>query len=423
MKNEKRDGYHKTEVGWIPMDWDCVPLSSACFSKGEYGAAAPSIPYSPSLPRYIRITDITEDGRLSDKDPRSIATEYSSGCILEKGDFLFARTGSVGKTYLHEIDGLCAFAGYLIRFVPDPQKLIGRFLSIYTHSKYYYGWISSTMHTGVQPNINAHEYSALFLPLPPLEEQKQITLIISKWDKAIEKTQKLIDTKQQLLLCLSQKLLSGCMRFPEFGTPGRRNGELPEGWRLMKIGQLVKRVRKPVNVKPEQLYMEIGIRSHGKGIFHKEEHFGKGLGTKSIFWVKPNTFVLNIVFAWEQAIAKTTYQEDGLVASHRFPMYQPLDDLLDLDYFYRFFLTPHGKSLLSLVSPGGAGRNKTLNQDAFLKLAIPVPPVIEQKIISSILFDLENEIGILNRYFNALNSQKQALIQKLLTGEIRVNVN
>lgn len=421
--NEFRNGYKKTEIGWIPIEWDCVPLSSACLSKGEYGAAAPSIPYSPSLPRYIRISDITEDGRLSDKDSRSIAAGYSKGYILKKGDFLFARTGSVGKTYLHEIDGLYAFAGYLIKFVPDAQKINGNFLSVYTHSKYYYAWISSTLHTGVQPNINAYEYGALSLPLPPLKEQEKIALIISKWDKAITKTQKLIDSKQQLLLRLSQKLLLGSMRFPKFGIPSEGKGELPKGWRLMKIGQLVSRIRNPVIVKPDQLYMEIGIRSHGKGIFHKEERFGKELGTKSIFWVKPNTFVLNIVFAWEQAIAKTTYQEDGLVASHRFPMYRPIDDLLDLDYFYRLFLTPYGKSLLSLVSPGGAGRNKTLNQDAFLKLKIPVPPIIEQKAISSILFDMENEIGILTRYNNALNSQKQGLIQKLLTGEIRVKVD
>jgi restriction endonuclease S subunit len=382
----------------------------------------------------IRNTNFTSSGEIDYSDIAYLDVEEKKfhERRLIKGDIIIERSGGgpkqpVGRiVQFNKTDGYYSFSNFtsMVR-IQKPNQLDPHF-ALYILLKIYQSGKTKNIErrtTGIR-NLDFSLYKKLArFPLISISEQLIICNILSTWDRAIERVQQLIEVKRKQKKGLMQGLLTGKLRFPDFGTPSGQNGELPEGWRLMKIGQLVKRVRNPVNVKPEQLYMEVGIRSHGKGIFHKEERFGKELGTKSIFWVKPNTFILNIVFAWEQAIAKTTYQEDGFVASHRFPMYKPMDDLLDLDFFFRFFLTPHGKSLLSLVSPGGAGRNKTLNQDAFLKLTILVPPIIEQKKISSILFDIENEIEILTRYNNALNSQKQGLIQKLLTGEIRVKVD
>ena len=142
------------------------------------------------------------------------------------------------------------------------------------------------------------------------------------------------------------------LRFPDF----------EDDWQLKKIGTLTERVSNPVDVQDKELYSQIGIRSHGKGIFYKEAVSGKSLGNKRVFWVKENTFIVNIVFDWEQAVAKTTEKEIGMIASHRFPMYSPVDTQSNLDYLLHFFLTRKGKSLLELASPGGAGRNKTLGQ-------------------------------------------------------------
>jgi len=96
------------------------------------------------------------------------------------------------------------------------------------------------------------------------------------------------------------------LRFPEFG----------EEFEIRKIKDLFNRAPESVDVKQEELYREIGIRSHGKGIFHKPPVFGESLGNKRVFWVKEDSLVLNIVFAWEQAVAKTTSDETGMIASH-----------------------------------------------------------------------------------------------------------
>lgn len=163
------------------------------------------------------------------------------------------------------------------------------------------------------------------------------------------------------------------------------NKVIPISWNIEMINNLVERVRKPVKVMPESKYKQIGIRSHGKGIFYKDEVTGSEIGNKAVFWVEPGCFIVNIVFAWEMAIAKTSPKEIGMIASHRFPMYKPLNDKLDLDFLTYFFKTKWGNNLLELASPGGAGRNKTLGQNEFLELNIPLPQLEEQRKIAAIL--------------------------------------
>lgn len=187
----------------------------------------------------------------------------------------------------------------------------------------------------------------------------------------------------------------------------------------VKLGRLLRRVRKPVEVEADQLYREIGIFSHGKGIFYKEERTGGSLGNKRVYWIEPGCFVANIVFAWEQAIAKTTSAEKGMIASHRFPMYKPVEGKLDLDYLVYFFRMPRAKYLLGLASPGGAGRNKTLGQQAFLDLEIPLPPFAEQRKIADILSTWDEAIVLTEQLIEAKQRRKKALMQQLLTGKRR----
>lgn len=197
-------------------------------------------------------------------------------------------------------------------------------------------------------------------------------------------------------------------------------GWLPEDWAVNSIGRLTDKIKNPVDVKRDFLYQEIGVRSHGKGLFHKEPILGKKLGNKSVFWVEPDCVVLNIVFAWEQAIAKTTENEKGFIASHRFPMFKPKKGVLNIDYVLNFFKTPKGKSLLQLASPGGAGRNKTLGQEYFINTIIPVPPFIEQNKIATILNTAERVAEQMTLLIEEKERLRKSLMQQLLTGKKRL---
>ena len=184
---------------------------------------------------------------------------------------------------------------------------------------------------------------------------------------------------------------------------------------------ILERVEVPVNVESDKEYVQIGIRSHGKGLFYKEPVLGKALGNKQVFWIQPNCFILNVVFAWEQAITKTTENEIGMIGSHRFPMYRPKNDLADIDYLIYYFLTKRGTDILEAASPGGAGRNRTLGQERFLKSKITLPPLPEQQKIAAILSTQDKLIELKEKLLAQKQQQKKYLMQQLLTGKKRLS--
>ena len=112
------------------------------------------------------------------------------------------------------------------------------------------------------------------------------------------------------------------------------------------------------------------------------------------------------MFAWEQAITKTTENEIGMIGSHRFPMYRPKNDLVDIDYLIYYFLTKRGTDILEAASPGGAGRNRTLGQERFLKSKITLPPLPEQQKIAAILSTQDKVIELKEKLLVQNSSRK-----------------
>lgn len=199
------------------------------------------------------------------------------------------------------------------------------------------------------------------------------------------------------------------VRFPEFKG----------SWNNYKIEDMFDRVGTLVDLDDTQTYREIGIRSHGKGIFHKEETTATEIGNKRVFWVEPDCFVVNIVFAWERAVAKTTEKENGMIASHRFPMYKPKKDVVDLDYITEYFITKRGQNVLILASPGGAGRNKTLGQKEFAKSIVKLPSLPEQQKIAEFLSTIDTVIEKQKETVSAWEERKKGVMQKLFSQEVR----
>src|SRR5258708_539140 len=224
----------------LPQEWSFRPLESLCLGKGSYGANVPKAPFNPSLPRYVRITDIGEDGRLRPDDPAGICERDAVEHLLEEGDVLLARSGAtVGKSYVYTArDGRCAYAGYLIRFRPRRDALLPEFLKQYLRSSSYWSWVRDTQRAQAQPNINAAEYGSLGIPQPPPREQRKIAAILSSVDDSIEATQAVIDQLGVVKKAMMAELLTR-------GLPGRHTrfkqadiGEVPEDWEVIQLGQL-----------------------------------------------------------------------------------------------------------------------------------------------------------------------------------------
>ena len=189
-------------------------LGAACLGPGEYGCVAAAEQRRSGWPRYVRITDLTDSGQLRKDLDMGVSPSVAQKTTLHTGDIVFARSGAtVGKTYLYDpSDGLCAFAGYLIRFRPDPTKALPEFVRWWTHSSSYWRWIKRTMREGAQPNINAQEYAKAALPLPSIEEQRVIVGAIARLDVSLTSERARWEKLRQLRSGLAADLLSGRVR-------------------------------------------------------------------------------------------------------------------------------------------------------------------------------------------------------------------
>ena len=140
-------------------------INEVSLGKGEYGAQSASTEYDPKRPRYVRITDINDDGTLNDDVVASINPDDDDQYRLEYGDFIFARMGAtVGKTYTF-ISGNQIFAGYLIRYKLNLKLINPRYLFWYTKLDEYWNWVKLNQSGAAQPGINAQKYGALRIPV------------------------------------------------------------------------------------------------------------------------------------------------------------------------------------------------------------------------------------------------------------------
>ena len=151
-----------------------VKRLGACCEKPTYGASVSAIEGDKETDyRYIRITDISQDGFLNDNwmTAENIEEQY----VLHDGDFLFARTGATaGKTYLYKGSaGKAIYAGYLIRFRTN-DELLPEYLDIYTRTHYYLDWVEEYKKVNERPSLNANIFSDVLLPVPPVDVQQQI---------------------------------------------------------------------------------------------------------------------------------------------------------------------------------------------------------------------------------------------------------
>jgi len=133
---------------------------------------------------------------------------------LEVGDILFARTGATtGKSYCYrENDGKLVFAGFLIKFHPDPTILSAKYLSYFVNTNHYWNWVRTMSTRSGQPGINEKEYRKMKIIKPTIYEQKKIASTLSTLDIEIEKLQDKKQFLEEQKKGLMQQLLTGKTR-------------------------------------------------------------------------------------------------------------------------------------------------------------------------------------------------------------------
>ncbi len=176
--------------------------------RGSYGIGASAVERTEDLYTYLRITDIRDDGTLNMADLKSVDDEKASQYLLKPNDIVFARTGaSTGRNYFYDgTDGEFVYAGFLIKFSIDPNKVNPKYVKYYCMSDAYKGWIHSFNTGSTRGNINAQTLGGMPVPIPPRSQQDGIVDILSSLEKKIRKNTEINDNLEQQAQALFKKM-------------------------------------------------------------------------------------------------------------------------------------------------------------------------------------------------------------------------
>lgn len=412
---ENKKGLKKTSLGWIPEDWKILRLSDIGHTytglsgknKDDFGTGLPYIPYLN-----IFNNTIIKDGEFD--FVRIDINENQSK--VEKGDIFFTTSSETPNEV-----GMCsAFCGetkdlYLNSFcfgfrISVHNKVSPTYLAHYFRSQIGRKIIYRLAQGATRYNLSKTSLLNQSFYIPTYPEQISIANILNRWDLCIDKIKENIKLNEKRKKALIQQLLTGKKRLKGF----------KDKWKNKNLGDILIPTLRPLN-KPDDNYVALGIRSHGKGTFLKNDFDPEDINIDILYEVKENDLIVNITFAWEGAIAIAKKEDDGALVSHRFPTYTFNKENGIVDFFRYIIIQPRFKYLLETISPGGAGRNRVLSKKDFLKLEVFVPSVEEQLAIANILLTTDKEIELLKRKLELLKKQKQGLMQVLLTGKVRVN--
>lgn len=395
--------FYNTE---IPSDWEIVKVLD--FGKVYTG----NTPLTSEPDNYDGEYLFVSPGDLSDvkyidKTEKTLSEKgFSTSRKFPKGSVLFTCIGStIGKSGIASVD------------LTANQQINAIVVNNMNSNEYLYYQLEINVNrikliAGEQavPIINKSQFETIKLPKAPLPEQRAIAQVLSTADAAIHTTEKLIAQKELRKKWLMQQLLTGKKRLRGFENTK---------WKIQPLENFIKPIVREVP-KPDVPYLGIGLRSHGKGTFLKHDEQPEKNSMDKFYVVRPNDLIVNITFAWEQSIAIVRPEDDGALASHRFPTYTFIVEKGHADFFRFYILQPRMKFMLEMISPGGAGRNRVMSKSDFIKLEFLLPEYKEQTAIAQVLQAADKEISLLKAKAEKLRELKKGLMQVLLTGKKRM---
>jgi len=331
---------------------------------------------------------------------------------LEKNDILLNEGQSVelvGRPAMYKgAPEACCFQNTLVRFRPnehvDPDFALQRFFLCF-HDGTFQAIAKKT--TSIA-HLGVSRFAELKLSWPPLPEQKKIAAILSTWDRAIERTEKLLANSQQQKKALMQQLLTGKKRLPGF------TGE----WKSLKLKTFLQESIIPsLQPNPKK---RITVRLSLKGVEKREVRGTESIDATNYFTRKAGQFIYGKQNIHKGAFGIIPKILDGFETSQDIPCFDFLPNACSAWLFYYLARENIHNTLETKMTGTGS---KRLNQKTFLNLTCLAPPLAEQKTIASVLTTADEEITALESDLSRLRQEKKALMQQLLTGKRRVTVD
>jgi len=401
--NKKRkipEGYKQTAVGIIPEEWDVTTLGNAVkFLDGKRKPLKESdranmpgqYPYYGASGIIDYVNDYIFDEALI------LLGEDGANIVNRSTPLAFKVSGKIWvNNHAHVLKPSEIFEiGYLVEFLESIK-----------YDKYNTGT--------AQPKLNKDICTRIPLPLPPLPEQQKIATILTTWDEAIEKTQKLIDQLKQRNKGLAQQLLTGKKRLKGF------SGE----WKYHSYEKILKRVKRPVVWNDSELYKLISVRRRSGGIFFRDALYGYQIKVKNLHTAKAGDFLFSKMQIVHGASALVTPEfDDSKISGSYISVRATNESVLSMEFLNWYSKLPEFYHQTFVSSYGVHIEKMTFDFDVFLAEKIKLPAVPEQQAIVKVLNQADQELKLYEQKLASFQQQKKGLMQKLLTGEVRVKIN
>lgn len=408
----------------VPAYWPLTSLKHLCLASALYGANVSADSYLQEGVRFIRTSDIKDDGSLQDIGVY-LPKDLLEGYLLNDGDLLISRSGTVGKAFLYSSkDGECAYAGYLVRFVFD-KKQCPKYYFYLTKSPPFQLWLSMSAIEATIGNVNGEKYANFIVPNPPLSEQCAIADYLDRETAHIDL---LIAAKQRLLELLAEKrraIITHTITRGLHPDVSLRDsgvewlGKIPNHWHTEYSRWLFREIdERSVNGEEELLSVShlTGVTSRSEkdvNMFMAESNEGYKV-------CRPGDLVINTLWAWMGAMGVSLLH--GIV-SPAYNVYRPSDQLEPsyIDYLVRM---PVFATEVTRYSKGVWSSRLRLYPEGFFEVKFPVPPRKEQQAIVDYLMEQTQKIDRLAELardtIKFLHERRTALIAAAVSGRIEV---
>jgi type I restriction enzyme S subunit len=258
--------------------------------------------------------------------------------------------------------------------------------------------------------IGIDDLKSIKIYLPTLAEQRKIAEILRTWDEAIETVEAEISRLKERLVSLIAKLtLRQCVGKPE------------QGWHDVKIGDLLEEVDRDVEWDDAKTFSLISCGRRASGIFLRERKSGSDIDVKKMYEVQAGDFIVSQKQSAHAGWGMVTKEFHGHHVSPMYTIYGLKGKDLHMPYFNWLCKTPWMRHQAYLSSYGVHIEKMSFVSRLFLKTKIRIPSLLtDQEKACAILESAESEIKAATFKLEKLNEQKRGLMQKLLTGEVRV---
>jgi type I restriction enzyme S subunit len=417
MSNIARKRYKERVIDTIPDGWEIKWLNEVLDYSG--GSQPPKRTFSKENKEgYLRLYQIRD--YTGSQDRPYYIPEENTNKTTDEGDILIARYGaSLGQIFWAKKG---AYNVAMAKVIQKDESTLKEYLYHYLNSKIFQNRLAICTRAA-QSGFNKQDWSTFIIPVPPLPEQKKIAAILSIVDKAIEKTEDLIEESKQLKKGLMQELLTkgiGHSEFKEVEVGGRRV-KIPVEWELKRVEDCADINQENLSTKTdanyEIEYIDISSIEETGVISNTSLYKYKEAPSRAKRIVNKGDVILSTVRPYLKAFALIEREEENLICSTGYAVLTAKENV-DEEFLYHSVCGDRFVSYLSRLMRG-TSYPAVNNNDVKITL-IPLPPLEEQKKIARILSCAEQKIQKKREYKESLEELKKGLMQKLLTGEVRV---